>query len=115
MKKYGESAKPLLDDDDNFDHMSHDIENILSMVRPTLCNVLRVTKNFLCFTRKLRDINAQMSQQCQLMPNSSAATYTLQRHQEILQDYVKEYHKTKANVEAQLNREKLLAKNNDAK
>jgi len=49
-----------------------------------------------------------MSQYCEQMQNASAAMYTLQRHREILHDYTNEFHKTRNNIEAQLNREQLL-------
>lgn len=49
-----------------------------------------------------------MSQYAQQMQNASAAMYTLQRHREILHDYTNEYHKTRNNIQAQLEREQLL-------
>lgn len=42
------------------------------------------------------------------MQNASAAMYTLQRHGEILHDYTNEFHKTKNNIQAQIEREQLI-------
>lgn len=49
-----------------------------------------------------------MSQYAQQMQNASAM-YTLQRHREILTDYTNEFHKTKMNIQAIIEREQLLA------
>ncbi|CAG2116527.1 unnamed protein product [Medioppia subpectinata] len=56
----------------------------------------------------LTDVNNQMSQYCERVQNASATIYTLQRHREILHDYTNEFHKTRLNIEAKLNRELLL-------
>lgn len=58
--------------------------------------------------RALTEVNNQMSEYCQRVQNASATIYTLQRHREILQDYTNEFHKTRNNIESQLNRELLL-------
>jgi len=44
----------------------------------------------------------------QAAPPSSALQHTLQRHQEILQDYSQEFRKTRANYRARREREDLL-------
>lgn len=50
-----------------------------------------------------------MAQYCASAPNTSAVVqHTLQRHQEILKDHTNEFHKTRATVEGQLTRERLL-------
>ena len=46
---------------------------------------------------------------------SSSATYTLQRHRDILNDYSKEFRKTKANIEQNHQREQLFLTNNKPK
>ncbi len=50
-----------------------------------------------------------MAQYCASAPgNSAVVQHTLQRHQEILKDHTNEFHKTRATVEGQLTRERLL-------
>lgn len=48
-----------------------------------------------------------MAEYCDKLHNQSA-TYTLQRHREILNDYSNEFKKTKSNILSQLEREQLL-------
>ncbi|XP_075745882.1 golgi SNAP receptor complex member Gos28 isoform X3 [Rhipicephalus microplus] len=59
---------------------------------------------------KLGEVNDQMSQ---VQTSSGAAPsttvlHTLQRHRDILQDYVREFHKTRTNVQAHRERDLLL-------
>jgi len=62
---------------------------------------------------KLSDINKRMSDAVpSLLGPNSAATHTLQRHHEILQDYRREFERTKANIRNFKNREDLLMNNN---
>lgn len=58
---------------------------------------------------RLSDINQRMSDVVpSLLGTSSAASHTLQRHHEILQDYRREFERTKANIRNFQNREDLL-------
>jgi len=62
---------------------------------------------------RLSDINKRMSDVVpSLLGPNSAATHTLQRHHEILQDYRREFERTKANIRNFQNREELLIHNN---
>ncbi|RWS31882.1 Golgi SNAP receptor complex member 1-like protein [Leptotrombidium deliense] len=56
---------------------------------------------------QLVEINNQMSECCKQLQNQSAM-YTLQRHNDILNDYNKEFKKTKSSVMAQMERNQLL-------
>jgi len=47
---------------------------------------------------RLSDINKRMADVVVLLGSNSAATHTLQRHHEILQDYRREFERTKANI-----------------
>ncbi|CAN7985884.1 unnamed protein product, partial [Ixodes hexagonus] len=93
VKSDGLDTAPLLGSDHMFETMTLEIEQLLS---------------------KLGDVNDQMSQsQCQQLPfgqNAPGATvvHTLQRHRDILQDYAREFQKTRANVQAQRQRDLLL-------
>lgn len=49
------------------------------------------------------------------LPNKNTILYTLQRHQEILNDYRKEFVKLRTNIENKLNRHLLLDQINDYK
>ena len=83
----GESV-PLMDASrDSFERMNDEIDALLAA---------------------LTDVNNQMSQYCERIQNASATIYTLQRHREILHDYTNEFHKTRNNIETQINREMLL-------
>ena len=58
---------------------------------------------------RLSDVNKRMSDVVpSLLGTSSAASHTLQRHHEILQDYRREFERTKANIRNFQNREDLL-------
>ncbi|UJR36063.1 hypothetical protein I4U23_028799 [Adineta vaga] len=62
---------------------------------------------------RLSDINKRMSDVVpSLLGPNSAATHTLQRHHEILQDYRREFERTKANIRNFKNREDLLMNTN---
>ncbi|CAN7987203.1 unnamed protein product, partial [Ixodes pacificus] len=83
---------PLLSSDHMFETMTLEIEQLLS---------------------KLGDVNDQMSQGQQLpfgqhAPGGATVVHTLQRHRDILQDYAREFQKTRANVQAQRQRDLLL-------
>lgn len=88
-------SSPLLGSDHMFETMTHEIEQLLS---------------------KLGEVNEQMahSQSApgpfgQAVPAPGATVvHTLQRHRDILQDYTREFHKTRANVQAQRDRDLLL-------
>jgi Golgi SNAP receptor complex protein 1 len=61
---------------------------------------------------RLSDINKRMSDVVpSLLGPNSAATHTLQRHHEILQDYRREFERTKANIRNFQSREDLLINN----
>jgi Golgi SNAP receptor complex protein 1 len=58
---------------------------------------------------RLSDINKRMSDIVpSLLGPNSAATHTLQRHHEILQDYRREFERTKTNIRSYKSREDLL-------
>lgn len=81
-------SEPLIGTEDNFERLSYEIDSLLT---------------------SLRDVNGQMAQYCASAPgNSAVVQHTLQRHQEILKDHTNEFHKTRATVEGQLTRERLL-------
>ncbi len=62
---------------------------------------------------RLSDINKRMSDVVpSLLGPNSAATHTLQRHHEILQDYRREFERTQANRRIYQNREDLLVNKN---
>jgi golgi SNAP receptor complex member 1 len=62
---------------------------------------------------RLSDINKRMSDVVPaLLGPNSAATHTLQRHHEILQDYRREFDRTKANIRNCKKREDLLVSTN---
>jgi Golgi SNAP receptor complex protein 1 len=61
---------------------------------------------------RLSDMNKRMSDVVpSLLGPNSAATHTLQRHHEILQDYRREFERTKANIRNFKSREDLLINN----
>ena len=61
---------------------------------------------------RLSDINKRMADVVPaLLGPNSAATHTLQRHNEILQDYRREFERTKTNIRNFKNREDLLVNN----
>ena len=80
---------PLLSDftSDVFERISHEIEQLLS---------------------RLTDVNSRMSQYTDQLVKTPSATYTLQRHRDILTDYTKEFRKTRSNIMIQREREQLL-------
>lgn len=61
---------------------------------------------------KLRNVNEALNEcvsgMAAVSGGSSSVSHTLQRHNDILQDYTQEYNRTKANVLAQRQREELL-------
>ncbi|KAL3856501.1 hypothetical protein ACJMK2_011252 [Sinanodonta woodiana] len=60
---------------------------------------------------KLTEINDRMAEYTQnisMTSPSAALLHTLQRHRDILQDYMQEFHKTKANITAIRERDDLL-------
>jgi Golgi SNAP receptor complex protein 1 len=62
---------------------------------------------------QLTAVNDQMG----TLPVTATATlHTIQRHRDILQDYVQEFQRTKGNIQARKNREELLgtAKNSSS-
>ncbi|CAG0925359.1 unnamed protein product, partial [Notodromas monacha] len=77
-------TSPLISKDNKFDTLTSEIEQILA---------------------KLTAINDQMSS---LPLTTTASIHTVQRHRDILQDYVQEFHRTKNNIQACRNREELL-------
>nr|XP_037280438.1 Golgi SNAP receptor complex member 1-like isoform X1 [Rhipicephalus microplus] len=89
LKNESLDTAPLLGRDHMFETMTLEIEQLLS---------------------KLGEVNDQMSQ---VQTSSGAAPsttvlHTLQRHRDILQDYVREFHKTRTNVQAHRERDLLL-------
>ena len=82
----GSDKVPLLQTEATFGRLSRDIESLLS---------------------RLTEVNERMSSVADRM-RSSSATYTLQRHRDILNDYTKEFRKTKTSGEVSHDREKLF-------
>ncbi|KAI1291752.1 Golgi SNAP receptor complex member 1 [Halotydeus destructor] len=80
---------PLLSDfsTDLFERISTEIDSLLS---------------------KLSDINNKMAQYGDQLTKTPSATYTLQRHRDILTDYTKEFNKTRANILNRREREQLF-------
>jgi len=68
-----------------------------------------VSNLFVCLLQ-LSVLNERLGEvsSTQAVPPSSALQHTLQRHQEILQDYTQEFRKTQANYRARREREDLL-------
>ncbi|XP_065301112.1 Golgi SNAP receptor complex member 1 isoform X3 [Dermacentor albipictus] len=88
LKNESLDTAPLLGRDHMFETMTLEIEQLLS---------------------KLGEVNDQMSQvQTTSGPPSATVLHTLQRHRDILQDYVREFHKTRTNVQAHRERDLLL-------
>lgn len=63
---------------------------------------------------RLTDVNTRMSQYSEPQMKTPSATYTLQRHRDILKDYSKEFNKTKSNIVTQREREQLLKPSTNA-
>ncbi|XP_023721017.1 Golgi SNAP receptor complex member 1 [Cryptotermes secundus] len=80
---------PLLSGEHMFETMALEIEQLLSKLS--------------MLNERLREVSST-----QAAPPSSALQHTLQRHQEILQDYTQEFRKTQANYRARREREDLL-------
>ncbi|XP_049270618.1 Golgi SNAP receptor complex member 1 isoform X4 [Rhipicephalus sanguineus] len=89
LKNESLDTAPLLGRDHMFETMTLEIEQLLS---------------------KLGEVNDQMSQVQTSSGAAPSATvlHTLQRHRDILQDYVREFHKTRTNVQAHRERDLLL-------
>lgn len=88
LKNESLDTAPLLGRDHMFETMTLEIEQLLS---------------------KLGEVNDQMSQvQTTSGPPSATVLHTLQRHRDILQDYMREFHKTRTNVQAHRERDLLL-------
>ena len=86
------SSAPLISPEETFQSLSAELESLLS---------------------RLSQINASMSQLASSNASPSASNtavqHTLQRHRDILQDYRHEFTKTRANIEAVVQRKDLLA------
>lgn len=67
----------------------------------------RLSREIESLLSRLMDVNNRMSSVAD-HTRSSSATYTLQRHRDILNDYAKEFRKTKSNVEVNQDRDKLF-------
>ncbi|GAB6030341.1 Golgi SNAP receptor complex member 1, variant 2 [Chamberlinius hualienensis] len=57
---------------------------------------------------KLSDVNNKMSDYIELQGKVTSLSYNLQRHREILNDYYRDFHKTKSNIQGLLEREDLF-------
>ncbi|KAH9425492.1 golgi SNAP receptor complex member Gos28 [Dermatophagoides pteronyssinus] len=79
--------EPLISSKENFDHLTFEIDSLINT---------------------LQDVNNKMDQCIQQLPNNNSILYTLQRHQDILNDYRKEFYKLRTNIGEQLNRDLLL-------
>jgi Golgi SNAP receptor complex protein 1 len=75
----------------------------------------RLSREIESLLSRLMEVNNRMSAVAD-NSRSSSTTYTLQRHRDILNDYAKEFRKTKSNFEMSMDREKLFqtsSKNGD--
>jgi Golgi SNAP receptor complex protein 1 len=92
-------------------HISHDQNDSSSSTSASSFEVMSLEIEKLL--ERLSDINKRMSDVVpSLLGPNSAATHTLQRHHEILQDYRREFERTQANRRTYQNREDLLINNN---
>lgn len=67
----------------------------------------RLSREIESLLSRLTDVNNRMVSVAERI-RSSSATYTLQRHRDILNDYTKEFRKTKNSAEVNQDREKLF-------
>lgn len=75
----------------------------------------RTSQEIESLLEQLTKINDDMSDMSDQLKTTPSATYQLQRHREVLNDYVKEFRKTKINRTAQIERKQLLTPNNGIK
>lgn len=97
------------DDDDDDGHVSSDKVPLLQ-VDSQAGLFGRLSREIESLLSRLTDVNNRMVCVAERI-RSSSATYTLQRHRDILNDYTKEFRKTKTSVEANQDREKLFQTN----
>jgi len=92
-------------------HMSHDQNDSSSST--SISSFEAMSLEIETLLERLSDINKRMSDVVpSLLGPNSAATHTLQRNHEILQDYRREFERTQANRRNYQNREDLLINNN---
>ncbi len=94
-------------------YVAHD-QNEISSTTSTSSTFETMSMEIEKLLERLSDINNRMSDVVpSLLGPNSAATHTLQRHHEILQDYRREFERTKANIRTYQSREDLLINNSD--
>jgi Golgi SNAP receptor complex protein 1 len=94
-------------------YVAHD-QNEISSTTSTSSTFETMSMEIEKLLERLSDINNRMSDVVpSLLGPNSAATHTLQRHHEILQDYRREFERTKANIRTYQTREDLLINNSD--
>ena len=74
----------------------------------------RLSREIEVLLSRLTDVNQEMASISEHI-RSPSATYTLQRHRDILNDYSKEFRKTKANIESNHVREQLFFSSDTSK
>ena len=94
------------DEDANADLVTRDREPLL-LADASAGLSGRLSREIESLLSRLMDVNSRMASVAERL-RSSSATYTLQRHRDILNDYSKEFRKTKTNVEVSQEREKLF-------
>ncbi|KAH7644579.1 Golgi SNAP receptor complex member 1 [Dermatophagoides farinae] len=94
QQQQDDDEEPLISSKETFDHLTFEIDSLINT---------------------LQNVNSQMDQCIQQLPNNNSILYTLQRHQDILNDYRKEFYKLRTNIGEQLNRDLLFLKQNQTK
>lgn len=82
------------------------------LVEPSVGQWDRTSREIESLLEHLTRINNDMSELSDQLKSTPSATYQLQRHREVLNDYMKEFRKTKINRTAQIERKQLLTPNN---
>jgi len=100
LSRHGSKEVKTYDDDDDTDKVP--LLSDASDVFERICGELEQ------LLTRLTDVNNRMSQYADQLLKTPSATYTLQRHADILKDYSKEFQKTKSNILTQREREQLL-------
>jgi len=105
LSRHGsKEIKPYDEDSDKAPLLSADSTDVFERICTELEQLLA----------RLTDVNTRMSQYSEPQMKTPSATYTLQRHRDILKDYSKEFNKTKSNIVTQREREQLLKPSTNA-
>lgn len=96
------------DDDEDDGHVSSGSDKVPLLQADSQAGLFgRLSREIESLLSRLTDVNNGMVSVADRI-RSSSATYTLQRHRDILNDYTKEFRKTKTSVEVNQDREKLF-------